>query len=111
MYNAVHVRNFKCFRDQKVALAPLSVMTGLNGTGKSSIIQSILVFKQSNEAHDNAVHLNGYWTTLGSFGDVLSFFDEDDDDISIKLLRDGSIFELEFSTDLSVPPRWFSSSP
>ncbi len=110
MYHTIHIRNFKCFRDEKLRLAPLSLMTGLNGTGKSSVIQSILVFKQSSDAGNNNVHLNGYWTTLGSLSDVLSFFDEKEETISINLMRESSICKFEFSTNSESPPKWSSDN-
>ncbi|MFD1910383.1 AAA family ATPase [Paenibacillus rhizoplanae] len=43
----IHLQNIKCFQDQEIILAPLTLLTGLNGAGKSTIIQSLLLLRQS----------------------------------------------------------------
>ncbi|MCA1376997.1 MULTISPECIES: DUF3696 domain-containing protein [unclassified Bradyrhizobium] len=47
MIDELHLINFKCFADQRIRLAPLTLLTGLNGMGKSSVIQSLLLLRQS----------------------------------------------------------------
>ena len=46
MIESLPMRNFKCFRDQRVPLGGLTVLAGLNGSGKSSVIQAILALHQ-----------------------------------------------------------------
>ncbi len=41
MISRLHVQNFKCLRDVRVDLAPLTVLIGPNDSGKSSILQAI----------------------------------------------------------------------
>ncbi len=50
MINRIHLKNFKIFEDEPFDLAPLTLFTGINGMGKSSIIQSLLLLKQSFES-------------------------------------------------------------
>jgi len=44
---SLHLHNFKCFEDQTIAFAPLTMLAGLNGQGKSSVLQSLLLLRQS----------------------------------------------------------------
>ena len=66
------MRNFKCFRDQRVPLGGLTVLAGLNGAGKSSVIQAILAFHQWWEnLQEGPSPWRGPLVNLGSFRDVL----------------------------------------
>jgi len=47
MITKLSLENFKIFQKQDFDLAPLTLITGINGMGKSSIIQSLLLLKQS----------------------------------------------------------------
>ncbi|MDR0321287.1 MAG: DUF3696 domain-containing protein [Treponema sp.] len=47
MINELHIKNFKSHADTLLSLKPLTVLTGLNGSGKSSVIQSLLLLRQS----------------------------------------------------------------
>ena len=42
MITTVKIDNFKCLYDEELEFKPLTIITGLNSTGKSSLIQSIL---------------------------------------------------------------------
>jgi predicted ATPase len=50
LINEVRLKNFKCFSEARIALAPLTLLTGLNGMGKSSVIQSMLAIRQSYQS-------------------------------------------------------------
>jgi len=43
MLNYLDLHGFKCFRDQKLGFAPLTLLCGLNSSGKSSVIQALLL--------------------------------------------------------------------
>lgn len=47
MINSVGLENFKSFREAIVPFRPLTVLSGLNNCGKSSIIQSLRMFERS----------------------------------------------------------------
>jgi len=47
MITHINLKNFKCFSDEPFQIAPLTLFTGINGMGKSSVIQSLLLLKQS----------------------------------------------------------------
>ncbi len=68
------MRNFKSIEAAQVDLAGLTVLVGANSAGKSSLIQSILLFVQAQEARQERPDnfpLNGQWVRLGSFDEVL----------------------------------------
>jgi predicted ATPase len=47
MINEINLRNFKCFLDTKVNLNNLTVLTGANAVGKSSLIHSLLLIRET----------------------------------------------------------------
>lgn len=51
MFTELELRNFKGFREQKFELAPLTVLIGGNGTGKSTLLQALAFMKQSSLNH------------------------------------------------------------
>lgn len=75
MIDAIHLRSFKCFEKLDLPLAPLTLLTGLNAGGKSSIIQAMLLLKQSRGSMripgNIYLCLNGSDIDLGTVGDVM----------------------------------------
>ncbi len=57
------VKGFKCFRDEtEIEIRPLTILAGANSSGKSSIMQPLLLMKQtffSNIAPSDALDING----------------------------------------------------
>ncbi|WP_446403789.1 AAA family ATPase [Coleofasciculus sp. C1-SOL-03] len=50
MISSLQLKNFKAFEDQMLKFKTLTLLSGLNSTGKSSVIQALLlvvVFKLS----------------------------------------------------------------
>ncbi|MEZ2583100.1 DUF3696 domain-containing protein [Kluyvera intermedia] len=75
MLTEIKVKNFKCFKDEVTfPIEKLTLLTGVNGKGKSTAIQSILLPSQSVlEGNDSKILvLNSHWIKLGSFDDVRS---------------------------------------
>lgn len=69
------VKNFKSVYDQtKLEMSPLTVFTGANSSGKSTIIQSLLLTTQTiqNNVPSKSLILNGHIIKLGTFKDILS---------------------------------------
>lgn len=66
MISELSIKNFKAFADEQTAkLAPLTLIFGPNGAGKSSLIQTLMVLRQSSEA--------GEFVARGPHADVGSF--------------------------------------
>lgn len=72
MLRRIELNNFKCFANLALPLAPLTVLAGMNGAGKSSVIQSMLLLRQSTEGGaPNSLMLRGGLVSLGTGRDVL----------------------------------------
>lgn len=74
MLRSIALTNFKCFERLDLPCAPLNLLCGLNGMGKSSVIQALLVLQQSfasGELQAGHLVLGGELTDLGAGSDVL----------------------------------------
>lgn len=59
MLNSLHLKQFKAWADTgQIALKPITMLLGTNSSGKSSLIQSLLLLKQTVESPDRTIHLN-----------------------------------------------------
>lgn len=90
MIETIRLTNFKCFEDQRVYLRPLTLLAGLNSSGKSTIIQALLLLRQSfqeNVLPDIGLTLNGKLVQLGTAKDAL-FEEADDDEIGFEVIDD-----------------------
>lgn len=75
MLKTWRLKNFKSFGDQPpIELSAINVLAGANSSGKSSIIQSILLLKQTLQygSENRPIALNGPLLRLGSFQNVLN---------------------------------------
>jgi predicted ATPase len=69
------VNHFKSvYENTKLEMSPLTIFTGANSSGKSTIIQSLLLTTQTiqNNVHSKSLILNGHIIKLGNFQDILS---------------------------------------
>lgn len=72
MLSKIDLRNYRSYNDASIKLHPLTILCGGNSSGKTSIIKSILMMKQSFEATGNNYFLmNGPYTNNGLFASVL----------------------------------------
>ncbi|HEL4236077.1 TPA: DUF3696 domain-containing protein [Stenotrophomonas maltophilia] len=100
MITAVELFNFKCFRKTAVPFGGLTVLTGLNGSGKSTVIQALLVLRQSYLAgylESGSLLLSGELVDIGAGSDVLHE-EAQEDAIGIKLI-DGEGFDFLYAYD------------
>ena len=59
MFSRLKLTNFKAWKDTgDVALRPVTMLLGTNSSGKSSLIQSLLLLKQTVQSPDRSIHLN-----------------------------------------------------
>ena len=73
MISSVSIQNFKCYQEKATfQLGKINLFTGINGKGKSSFLQSLLLFRQSIEHNISTTRLflNGSSVRLGTFSDV-----------------------------------------
>lgn len=74
MIRYLRLQNFKCFEDQIIEFSPLTILSGLNGMGKSSVLQSMLVLRQSAQQRlldRGEIALNGDLACIGTARDAL----------------------------------------
>ena len=73
MIAEIGLQNFKCFRDLTLRAANLTVLTGANGAGKTSVLHSLLLARQmARQPGRNHVEFNGVDTLeLGGPDDVI----------------------------------------
>ncbi|MFI8993817.1 DUF3696 domain-containing protein [Streptomyces sp. NPDC053542] len=99
MLESLTLTNFKAFAHQELRLAPFTLLTGLNSSGKSSVLQALALLRQSNESGDLApiggseagLLLNEELVQLGTGQDVrYEFYDETGPHITLALRGDGS---------------------
>lgn len=101
MIKYIKLKNFKSIKNTEFALSGLNFFFGNNSVGKSSIIQSLLLLRQSFDFDKslNKIKLNGQLVNFGSFKDILCE-DADEDNIYIDVLGDnGSIISGVYSVD------------
>ncbi|CAG7644653.1 hypothetical protein PAESOLCIP111_04759 [Paenibacillus solanacearum] len=74
MLEELSLRKFKAFDELKnLKVKPLTILCGVNSAGKTSILKSLLLLKQSyeNSSATNEVTLNGLYSINGTMKDVL----------------------------------------
>ena len=59
MIKSLELKNFKSIKKKYFPLRNLNILTGLNGQGKSSFIQSLLLLRQSDKLDMGELKLNG----------------------------------------------------
>jgi hypothetical protein len=76
---SLDLRNFKSWREAKIDFAPINGLFGTNSSGKSSLIQFLLMLKQTREERDRStvLQLNGPYVELGQYSDFINGSDID----------------------------------
>lgn len=64
---------FKCFKLLKLSLAPLTLLSGTNASGKSSVLQALVLLHQTMREHEWSTRLilNGDAIRMGTVYDVI----------------------------------------
>lgn len=76
MISILQIQNFKPYQNTTFELSNLTILTGINGMGKSSLIQSLLLLRQSYQkgALSKGLLLNGDLVSLGTSNEVFNKF-------------------------------------
>lgn len=86
MVTRIDIKNFKLFwkEEQFINLKPLTIVTGANGKGKSTFLQSMTVIAQSIRPNGDIMdlNLNGRYAMLGNFSDAKNVNSSVNDEIS-----------------------------
>ena len=80
LIKSLRLVNFKAFTDSSLELKPLTLLSGLNNTGKSCVLQSILLLRQSFQQGllFKGLALNGDFLSIGTGKDALNEYAEQD---------------------------------
>lgn len=92
MIRELTIIGLKNIKHEKLSLRPLTLLTGLNSTGKSSILQAILLVNKAT-TKNGQLYLNHL---LSSFSTLRNIY-ENTKEIRIRLDIDGKIIEYKLS--------------
>jgi predicted ATPase len=70
LINSLSLKNFKCFEEVSIDFAPITLLTGANSSGKSSLINALLAIFQTRP-FPQYLSLNGDLVSMGGFDEVL----------------------------------------
>lgn len=73
MITRLDLRHFKCFRELKLPLGSLTLLSGVNASGKSSVLHALGLLQQTIREHEwsRCLLLNGVSVRLGVVSDVV----------------------------------------
>ncbi|MBK9498686.1 MAG: DUF3696 domain-containing protein [Leptospiraceae bacterium] len=95
MIKKITIENFKILLKNEFELKKLNILTGINGMGKSSLVQSLLLLRQSYiNDKISELKIKGEYTDLGAAKDVLSI-DKD-------IIDNPIFFGIEFDNNQSA---------
>lgn len=114
MLTRLKLTNFKAWRKTgDIPLAPVTLFLGGNSSGKSSLLQSLLLMKQTAASPDRTIHLNlggdevSDYVDMGSFDDLLTRNPEKRKigiDLDAAHDKDQCFFEVEYVQDSKKSP-------
>lgn len=96
MIRSIEIKNFKSIKSKCFPLRNLNVLLGLNGQGKSSFIQSLLLLRQNNIEYGRSkgwLNLKGRYIDIGNTKDAFYQYAK----------KKNLIFDLSFSNDIKIP--------
>lgn len=102
MISQIELRYFKCFELLKLPLAELTLLSGSNASGKSSILQALVLLHQTMREHEwsTRLMLNGNTLKLGTVLDVVDKI-HGRHKFEIALAADDHIYRWSFSGERS----------
>lgn len=109
MLSNITLENFKAFQKlNNLKVKPVTILCGTNSCGKSSILQSILLMKQTLESKkpNQNLLLNGRFTKLGYFEDII-YQKNSDNEVKFVLDFNKGDGENNFIED-EIPNKFFS---
>ncbi|MBX4263766.1 DUF3696 domain-containing protein [Clostridium estertheticum] len=99
MINSIKLNNFKCFENLNTPMSNLNLLSGINSMGKSTIIQALLLLRQSFEQNSlqKGIFLRGSYVNIGMGKDLLYNNAHNSDDICISIKDEKeNIFKWSF---------------
>ena len=109
MISNFKIKNFKSHASTDLEFSNLNILTGLNGMGKSSVIQALLLLRQTHHKNmlDKGLELKSDLCSIGLAKDAL-YQSAEDDLIEFELDTDqGETHCLSFEVDEKSSPIHF----
>jgi predicted ATPase len=102
MIQSIELKNFKSIKRKHFPLRKLNLLLGLNGMGKSSFIQSLLLLRQSHSGlfHRGELRLNGLpegYVNIGTVKDAKYQYNEKEDISFFLQFRSSDVLEMNFN--------------
>lgn len=94
MIKSLKCTNFKCIDGFPFELNNLTIFSGYNGRGKSSVLQSLLMLSQSVDKDNQQLtklHMSGIYVDLGSFTEILT--NDKKDSVNFEIGTDDSQYK------------------
>src|SRR4051794_20716496 len=99
MIESIELTNLKCFKHLAIPLQPVTLLTGVNAMGKSTVMQALLLLRQSvlqKMLPSRGLLVNGDLVELGTAGDILHRGAEEDE-LIIQIVENGRAFSWRFA--------------
>ena len=105
MITNLKIQNFKSHSNTNLNLSNLNILTGMNGMGKSSVLQALLLLRQTYGKNmlDKGLELKGNLCQLGTAKDALYQSAENDLINFVIKSNDVNIYQWSFKVDLNKP--------
>ena len=102
MIDTLLIKHFKCINELELQLAPVTLLSGLNGMGKSTVLQSLLLLQQTQQARPDysgtnfqKLVLDGSYVDVGTSQDAL-WEGANDDTLSLGIIANQEEYLWEF---------------
>ncbi len=99
MITSINIENFKSIKSANVPIRPLTILMGLNSSGKSSFLQTLLLINQSS-FYRGRINLRGSLIDVGKMRDIFYEFEKGESlmtlGITFKNIRGINSFLLKF---------------
>jgi predicted ATPase len=106
MIQSIEIKNFKSIKSKYFRLRNLNVVLGMNGQGKSSFIQTLLLLRQSEKLSEGILKLNGGdngLVNIGTTKDARYQYSKEDENVSISLqFKDTEPYLMEFVYEIDA---------
>lgn len=107
MIKEICAENFKCFEHLKLPVKNVNILTGTNGMGKSTVLQAILLLRQSYDKQKaiSGLYLNGKYVHLGNAQDIL--YEKAQNEViglGYRTDREEKIYEFQYIPDSDFLP-------
>lgn len=95
MITKITLKHFKSHKNSNITLSNLTLLTGLNGMGKSSVLQALLLLRQTNKKGmlHRGLELKGDLCDIGTARDAL--YQSAEDDFISFILQDSDSCDTE----------------